>query len=119
MPPRPAAVRRSRSASGPEAWPPWSGPLALLAAIVVASIAVLAVDIPAVILGVRVTSSHIPPGLVNLDTFVQDAVFVLVALFFAQLGGRAIAASQFGLRPTRFWSSVGLIVLAIALFLIF
>jgi uncharacterized protein len=108
-----------KPAPGPQAWPPWSGPVALVGAIIVASIAVLAVDIPAAAFGVRVTSSHIPPGLVNADTFVQDAVFVLVALFFAQLGGRAIAAADFGLRPTRFWPAVGFVVLTIVAFLVF
>jgi membrane protease YdiL (CAAX protease family) len=104
---------------GPEGWPPWSGPLALVAAIVVAGIGGLFVDIPAVLFGVRITSEHIPPGIVNLDTFVQDVGFVATAVFFAQLGGRTVAAAQFGLRPTRLARAVGLVSLTIAAFLFF
>ena len=96
-----------------------TAPLALLAAIILAGIGGLLVDIPAVIFGVRITSSHVPPGIVNLDTFVQDVGFVVTAVFFAQLGGRVVSASQFGLRPTRFWRAVGFIALTYAAFFVF
>jgi membrane protease YdiL (CAAX protease family) len=42
-------------------------------------------------------------------TLMQDLCFVGVALFFAQMVARPRPA-QFGLRPTRFWRSVGLVV---------
>jgi membrane protease YdiL (CAAX protease family) len=100
-------------------WRPWTAFAALVTAIVVAAIGGIIVDIPALAFGVRITSAHIPPGIVNLDTFVQDIGFVVTAVFFAQLGGRAVTAAQFGLRPTRFWRGVGLVALTIVVFLIF
>jgi membrane protease YdiL (CAAX protease family) len=113
-PPRPGAPTE-----GTAAWRPWTAPAALLGAIVVAALGGLVVDIPAVAFGVRITSAHIPPGIVNLDTFVQDVGFVVTAVFFAQLGGRAVRAEQFGLRPTRFWRAFWLVVLTIVAFLVF
>jgi membrane protease YdiL (CAAX protease family) len=113
-PPRPGAPTE-----GTAAWRPWTAPAALLGAIVVAALGGLVVDIPAVAFGVRITSAHIPPGIVNLDTFIQDVGFVVTAVFFAQLGGRAVRAEQFGLRPTRFWRAFWLVVLTIVAFLVF
>ncbi len=97
-------------------WPPWTAPAALVAGIVVAAAAALLVDVPAAAFGVDVSSSHLPPGIVIADTAVQDLAFVFVSLFFAQLGGRALAAASFGLRPTRLWRGVRL---ALALLLSF
>jgi uncharacterized protein len=119
MPEPPPPARDDDPAAGTEAWRPWTAPAALVTAIVVAAIGGIIVDIPAVAAGVRITSAHIPPGIVNLDTFVQDAGFVITAIFFAQLGGRAVAAAQFGLRPMRFWRGAGLVALTIVAFLFF
>ena len=123
-PEHPAASARDPSREGErlygtEAWRPWTAPVALLGAIILAALGGLLVDIPAVVFGVRITSSHIPPGIVNLDTFVQDAGFIVTAVFFAQLGARPVSASQFGLRPTRLPRALGLIVLTIVVFFIF
>ncbi len=82
------------------AWPAWSAPLALVSALVVAVVGALLVDLPALALGVNLSAQHLPDGLQIADTAVQDLGFVLVAVFFAQLGGRKVAAWQFGLRPT-------------------
>ena len=76
-------------------------------------------DVPAAALGVNITGSHLPPGLQIADTAVQDAAFVLSALFFAQLGGRAVSAGRFGLRPTRLWRAVRLVALTLVGFLFF
>ncbi len=87
-------------------WPPWTAPLALVGGVVAAAVGGLIVDIPALAFGVNITASHVPGGLTIADTVVQDVAFVLVAVFFAQLGGRTVAAWQFGLRPPgRGWSS--------------
>jgi membrane protease YdiL (CAAX protease family) len=124
-PQRPAAPAPAPAASdgppgsGAEAWRPWTAPLALFAAIIVAGLGAVIVDIPAIVLGVHITSSHVPPGIVNLDTLVQDVGFVTTAVFFAQFGGRAVRAYDFGLRPTRLWRGLRLVVLTIVAFLVF
>lgn len=108
---------RRQSSSGE--WSPWFAPLALIAGLVVATVGSLIIDIPAAALGVDVNAKHLPPGLVIADTAVQDAGFVAVAIFFAQVGGRAVRAAMFGLRPTRLWRAVGLGLLTLAGFLLF
>lgn len=92
-------------------WPAWSGPVALVTALVLAAVGGLIVDIPAVLAGVKVSSSHTPPGLELADTMVQDALFVATAVVFAQLGGRTVRSWQFGLRPVRMhWWRIALMV---------
>src|ERR1019366_7527225 len=61
-----------------------------------------------------------PPGLIIADTAVQDLAFVLVAVYCAQLGARAVRSWQFGLRrPGIGWSSTtGFIVLLLAVFIV-
>lgn len=109
----------SRSPEVP--WNPWTAPLALLAGILLAAVASLVVDLPAIALGVQVTSSHTPGGLVIADTFVQDVAFILAAVYCAKIGGRVVRSWQFGLRPPGqgwLWAGlmvVGLIVAFIAL----
>lgn len=100
-------------------WPAWTGVLVLVAALVVAAVGSLVVDIPALALGVKVTSSHTPPGIVLGDTFVQDIGFVLTPVLFAGFGGRAVHAWQLGYRPTRVRRAAWLVVLTIGLFLLF
>jgi hypothetical protein len=96
-------------------------PVALIGALVLAAVGGLVVDLPAIALGAKLTTSHTPPGLAVADTFVQDVAFVLAAVFCAQLGGRGVRAWQLGLRPPRVgWRRAalmiaGLIVLFIVL----
>jgi membrane protease YdiL (CAAX protease family) len=93
----------------------------LFGALVLASVAGLVLDIPAaLIFGVKLSSEHLPPGLSIADTIVQDVAFVLVAVYCAQLGGRAVSSSQFGLlRPPAGWRrAVGLIVLLLIAFVL-
>jgi uncharacterized protein len=100
-------------------WPPWTAPAALASGLVLAAVGGLIVDIPALALGVSITASHVPPGLVIADTVVQDVAFVAAAVFFAQLGGRGVSAWQFGLRPTPFWRAARLVGVALLAFLLF
>src|SRR5437868_9136774 len=104
----------------PVGWPPWMAPVALIAGLVLAAVGGLVVDLPAVALGVKITTSHTPPGVAIADTFVQDVAFVLAAVYCAQIGGRTVRAWQFGLRPPRAgWrSAAGMIVLLIVAFLL-
>jgi uncharacterized protein len=100
-------------------WPAWTAPVALLAGLLVAVLGALLVDLPALALGVDLSAQHLPDGLQVADTAVQDAGFVLVAVFFAQLAGRRIGSWQFGLRPTPFWRAAGWVVLVGVGFLVF
>ncbi|HEX3692974.1 MAG TPA: type II CAAX endopeptidase family protein [Solirubrobacteraceae bacterium] len=107
-PPPSAAGSRAPAGLPANDWAPWTGPVALVAALVLAAVGGLIVDIPALLLGVKVSSSHTPPGLELADTFVQDGMFVLTAVLFAQIGGRTVRSWQLGLRPTgeRWWRIV-------------
>jgi len=102
-------------------WPWWTAPAALVGGLLLAAVAGLAVDLPAALFGVNITATHLPGWLELLDTIVQDAAFVGAAVLFAHVGGRAVSAWQFGLRPPRLrWRSTALLVLALLVaFLIF
>ncbi|HXB66436.1 MAG TPA: CPBP family intramembrane glutamic endopeptidase [Solirubrobacteraceae bacterium] len=125
------ALTPPRTPPGPQLpddpWPWWTAPAALLGGLVLAALGALVVDIPAAVLGVNVTSS-IPGWLELVDTVVQDAMFVLVAVLLAKIGGRAVRAWQFGLqRPGIGWLSpwigwlwaLGMIVVTLLTFLVF
>jgi len=95
-PPPPREDAEGRAAPS---WAPWTAPVALIAALIMAALGGLVVDIPALALGANLTSSHTPPGLAIANTFVQDVAFVLAAAYCAHLGGRVVRTWQFGLRP--------------------
>jgi membrane protease YdiL (CAAX protease family) len=101
-------------------WPPWTAPLALIAGLALALVGGLIVEVPALLLGAKITSSHTPPGVTIADTVIQDIGFVLVAIYFAHIGGRTVRAWQFGLRrPGVGWrSAVGLILLLLVAFIV-
>lgn len=103
----------------PNDWPVWTGFVVLVAALVLAAVGGLIVDVPALLLGVKISSGHTPPGLELAGTIVQDLAFVLAAVLFAQLGGRKARSWQFGLRPTPARRAAGLVVLLILGFLLF
>jgi membrane protease YdiL (CAAX protease family) len=109
-----------RSRSPRTAWPWWSAFLALIGAIVAAAVGGLIVDLPALALGVDLTSSHTPAGISLADTFVQDIAFLLVPVWCAHMGGRAVWAWQLGLRrPAAGWGrAAGKIVTLLLAFLI-
>ncbi len=109
------------SSLGPPAndWPVWTGFVVLVAALVLAAVGGLIVDIPAIVLGAEISSKHTPPGLELADTVVQDLAFVLTAVLFAQLGARKARSWQFGFRPTPARRAAGLVLLTIVAFLIF
>lgn len=100
-------------------WPPWSGFLALIAALVLAAVGAALIYIPAAVLGANISSKHTPPAFELAGTFVQDIAFVATAVLFSQLGGRPVRSWQFGLRPTPLRRATGLVVLTLIGFLIF
>jgi membrane protease YdiL (CAAX protease family) len=101
-------------------WAAWSAAVALIGGFVLATVAGLAVDLPAVLLGAKITGSNLSPGLAVADTFVQDIAFVLAAVFCAKLGGRVARSWQFGLRRPGdgWWWASRLIFALIVLFLL-
>ncbi len=102
-------------------WSPWTAPAALFGGLVLAAIGGLIVDLPVTLaFGVKISSSHTPPGIEIADTVVQDVAFVLAAVFCAQIGGRVVRAWQFGLRPPGVgWrSATGLLVFLLVAFLV-
>ncbi len=105
--PQHAEMQEEDQRSSPQtSWPAWSAAVALVGGVVLAAVASFVVDLPALAFGVKITSSHTPPGLAILDTIVQDVAFVLAAVYCAQLGGRAVRSWQFGLRrPGRGWKN--------------
>ncbi len=106
-----------------EGWPWWTAPAALVAALVLAAVAALVVDVPVALLGgVNITSSaKLPPGLELADTVVQDCAFVGGAVLFAYVTTRAVSAWQLGLRPPQLsWRACAAFVVALLVaFLIF
>ncbi len=108
------------SRSPATSWRPWTAPVALIGGLVLAAVGGLVVDLPALALGVKLTSSHTPPGLTIADTVVQDVAFVLAAVYCAQLGAQRVRSWQFGLRrPGVGWASAaGFIVLLIVVFIL-
>ena len=99
--PRPEIQPGDPRRSPDTGWRPWTAPVALAGGLVLAAVGGLVVDLPALLLGVKLTSSHTPPGLAIADTFVQDVAFVLAAVFCAHLGGRggALVAVRAAPRP--------------------
>jgi membrane protease YdiL (CAAX protease family) len=118
-PPPPGSSLEAPTGPAANDWPVWSGFVVLLAALVLAAVGGLIVDIPALVLGVKISSEHTPPGIELGDTVVQDIVFVLTAIMFARFGGRTVRSWQFGLRPTPLRRAVGLAGLTIVAFLVF
>jgi len=108
-----------RTRSPDTSWPPWSAALALIGGLVLAAVAGLIVDVPALLLGAELSSSHTPPGLAIADTVVQDVAFVAAAVYCAQLGGRAVRSWQFGLRrPGAGWRHAARLIFALLLIFI-
>lgn len=119
--PTPPAEDAPEAALGPAAndWPVWTGFVVLLAALVVAAVGGLIVDVPAIVAGVKISSEHTPPGLEFADTVVQDIAFVLTAIMFAGFGGRTVRSWQFGYRPTPALRAARLAVATIVAFVVF
>lgn len=102
--------------TGADAWPAWAAPLALVAALIGATIGGLLVFV--VTEAVGGDAGDEPPGLLLGATAAQDVAFVAAAILFARMSG-PVWGDQFGLRPTRFWRAAGLVVATYVAFVIF
>lgn len=99
-PPVPAPAARGRVA-----WPPWMSLASFVTGFGITIVLGGAVFVIATSAGL----SEDAPGLNIGLTVLQNAALVGAAFFFAAMTGRP-GASDFGLRRTRFWRSVGLLV---------
>ncbi|HEY1687330.1 MAG TPA: type II CAAX endopeptidase family protein [Solirubrobacteraceae bacterium] len=102
-------------------WPWWLGIAGLFVAIAFTLVAVLIVDgVASSLFGVHITEGAEPPGAVALiDTILQDALFVIVAVMLARSGLRKVSSSQFGLRPTPARRAALLVLLTYVIFFAF
>lgn len=97
--------------SGEQRWPPWYGPVALLAGLLIASVA------EAILVG-GARSSNISPTVTDVATVIQDLAFVAVAVLLAGLLA-PVRAEQFGLRaPPSRSAAAGIALLGLVVFYI-
>jgi HAD superfamily hydrolase (TIGR01549 family) len=90
---------------GERGWPPWTAPIALVAALVVAFLGGAIVSVFVLAFGGEV--DDFPPGALMAATLLQDIGFVAAAIIFARMTTRPLAR-HFGLRPTRVGRAIGL-----------
>jgi membrane protease YdiL (CAAX protease family) len=82
-------------------WPPWYAGVGFLVALIST---LIAVGIVAAATGASTDDEN--PTFTVLATFLQGVIFIGTAVLFASFAGKPRAA-QFGLRPSRFWPTVG------------
>jgi membrane protease YdiL (CAAX protease family) len=91
---------------GRAAWAPWLAVLAFVTGFGITIVLGLFVIIVATAAGVPDDAPGMNIGL----TLVQNAALVVAALFYAAMGSGRPRAADFGLRRSRFWASVGLLL---------
>ena len=119
LPERPAAAGPTpERPEGNRRWRPWTGPAALVAALVFAFAGGLVVALVLALLGYPL-DEDLPPGGLLAATVVQQVGFIAAAILFARMAAPT-AAAQFGLRrPNGVWRAIGIalaVYLAYALF---
>jgi uncharacterized protein len=87
-----------------QAWRPWTAPVALVSALLVAFVGGLIVALVGAAFGHELDDT--PPGVLMGATFIQDVGFVAAAVLFASMTGPTWA-TQFGLRRTRVLPAIG------------
>jgi hypothetical protein len=100
----------------PPRWAAWTAPVALVAGFGAAIVGYILIGVVGAFAG---ASLEDPPPAVQISaTVLQDLALIGSALLFARLAAPP-RAWQFGLRPTRFWPGVGLVVAAWLGFIVF
>jgi hypothetical protein len=93
--------------AGEQRWPPWYGPLGLIAGLGLGIFGGVIVDLIAHAGGASLT--NVSPGLTDLETVIQDLGFILAAVYLASRVG-LVRPGQFGLRFTGSrWRAVALV----------
>jgi membrane protease YdiL (CAAX protease family) len=114
-PPDPPEVPEGIEVRRAPPWRPWSSVLALVAGLGGALVGGLVVYLIATIAGADLSN---PPPAVDISaTLLQDLSFIGSALVFAAMVTRP-RPWHFGLRATRFWPAVGLVVAGYVVFLL-
>jgi membrane protease YdiL (CAAX protease family) len=101
-------------AAGPQ-WPPWYAPAALFGSLV--AVLVAGAPLLPVILTYGISEALAGVALLAL-LLVQDGLLVLAAVLFASIK-RTPRRWHFGIRATRFWPTVGWVLLAFGLMMVF
>ena len=99
------------------AWPPWIGPVGLVAGIAAAFVGGIVVMVAGIAAGEDLDRDQ-PPAILLSATFVQDVALVAAAIVFARLSG-PVAARHFGLRSARWGAAIGWSLLAYVAFVTF
>lgn len=98
--PPPPELPELPEGAGPR-WPPWYAGVGFLVALIAT---LVVVGIVAAATGA--TSDEDNPTFTVVATFLQGVIFIGTAVLFASFAGKP-RARQFGLRPSRFWPTVG------------
>ncbi len=103
--PRPPTGGESSARPGGAQWPPWIGAAALVGALV-------AITVVGSIIAFAWTggAGRIPPGALQLTTYLQDFFFVAAAFGFAALVAGRVSAADFGLVATPVWRALALAI---------
>ena len=117
-PERPPTAPGPPEPEGEQRWLPWSAPVALVTALIVATVGGLIVAIVGTAFGYDFESDSTPPGVLLPATLIQDIGFVATAIIFARMTG-PVWAEQFGLRRTRVMPAIGWMAAAYVGFLVF
>jgi membrane protease YdiL (CAAX protease family) len=115
LPELPEGVERSPLPPGASAprWAPWTGPVAIVLALLLALMGGIVVAVIGAAFGGSVEDPS--PGVNIVATLLQDVAFVGAAVLLAGRAGRVLA-SQFGFRPTSPWPAIGWTALALVAF---
>lgn len=93
---------------GERRWPPWYGPLGLLAGLALGILGGVIVELFAHAGGASLT--NVSPGLTDAETVIQDIGFIVAAVYIAARVG-PVRPGQFGLVSSgRPWRAVGLVI---------
>jgi membrane protease YdiL (CAAX protease family) len=110
--PSPPKLPELPEGAGPR-WPPWYAGVGFLVALIAT---LVVVGLVAVITGA--TTDEDDTTFTVVATFLQGLIFVGTAVLFASFAGKP-RARQFGLRPSRFWPTVGWAALGLFSFYLF
>ena len=108
-PRRPRRLPELPEGAGPR-WPPWYAGVGFLVALIAT---LVVVGIVAAATGASTDDDN--PTFTVLATFLQGVIFIGTAVLFASFAGKP-QARHFGLRPSRFWPTVGWAALGLVSF---